>query len=248
MIGIVCGTRLEAAILTDLGLHQLISIAISGASPDRAEARARDLVAAGVTHLLSAGVAGGLDPALKSGDLVIGELVLGPSGHRLASLSSDLWGTDLSGADLSGADRGCAAKPPGQRVAVLGVDKPIMHRRTKADLHAHTRAAIVDMESHRVALVAEEHDLPFGVVRAVADPASLSLPPSALAGLDAQGREHFWPVLKSLWQRPGDAAAVIQLAFHYRRALKSLARFARSAEIIIPATRKAEQPANASPK
>lgn len=222
MIGVVCGTRLEAAILTDLGLRQLISIAISGASPDRAEARARDLVAAGVTFLLSAGVAGGLNPALKSGDLVIAEAVLSANAERQASHVGDGWLSNLSRQHLRQVTVG----------KVLGVDEPIIDRREKSDLYHCTQAGVVDMESHRVALVAEEHGLPFAVVRAVADPAHLSLPLSAFAGLDCQGREHVWPVLRSLLRRPSDTPGLIQLAFHYKRALKSLARFARAADEI----------------
>ncbi|MCH8952346.1 MAG: hypothetical protein IID49_09510, partial [Proteobacteria bacterium] len=48
-----------------------IAIAVSGARPDRAEAEARRLVAGGCRVLLSWGVAGGLDPALRPGELVI---------------------------------------------------------------------------------------------------------------------------------------------------------------------------------
>lgn len=213
MIGIVCGTRQEAAVLTEFGRNQLISIAISAASADRAEARARDLVAAGATALMSAGVAGGLDPCLKPGDVVIAPNILSINGT---------WPTSYDQIDqptLVNCHTG----------AVLGVDEPIVDRTTKSQLYIETGAAAVDMESHRVALIAKEHGIPFLVVRVIADPALQSVPPTALLGIDQNGNETIWPVLRGLLSRPTDLPALLRLAKDYKTALKSLSRFAQLA-------------------
>ena len=55
-----------------------LPVAVSGGDPARAEALARAAVEAGADMLLSVGLAGGLDPALRTGDVVAGSWVIGP--------------------------------------------------------------------------------------------------------------------------------------------------------------------------
>ena len=63
-VGIVCGMVSEVRALGRWADDPRITIAVSGARPERAEAEARRLVAEGCRALMSWGVAGGLDPAL----------------------------------------------------------------------------------------------------------------------------------------------------------------------------------------
>src|SRR5579859_7795360 len=79
-IGIVVGMQTEAALLAPGSM-----IVCTGGRPAKAEQLARYLLEAGAEGLVSFGVAGGIDPRLAPGDLVIGtEVDLGG-----ASLKAD---------------------------------------------------------------------------------------------------------------------------------------------------------------
>ena len=76
-IGIVCGLKSEAnAVRASMKAAGVVAskvlIGVSGANADRAEEIAQGLLDQGAKAIVSAGLCGGLDPALKSGDLVLG--------------------------------------------------------------------------------------------------------------------------------------------------------------------------------
>ena len=77
-LGIVTGLAAEARIA---GCFQGI-VAVAGASPARASAQASALIDRGIDGLVSFGVAGGLNPALAPGTVVIAGQVLAPDGTR----------------------------------------------------------------------------------------------------------------------------------------------------------------------
>ena len=88
-VGIVTGMAFEAECLrAALRRHPDLPkprIQVTGARRGRAEATARNLIAEGATALLSFGVAGGLDPDLKPGDLIIADHILSVNGPILAA-------------------------------------------------------------------------------------------------------------------------------------------------------------------
>src|SRR5262249_31725217 len=156
-----------------------------GGLPAGAQDAAKRLVARGVTGLVSFGLAGGLDPSLPPGHLVIPQAML-EDGMRYptdAALSDSFGGANaalmLAGADI--------------------VAKSV----AKRDLFLATGACAVDLESGAVARVARRHDLPFAVLRAICDPAGRDLPPAALVALDAGGAIGLLRVLASLARQPG---------------------------------------------
>ena len=77
--GIVVGLAAEARVARPLGWP----IAIGGGTVAGAEAAAERLVREGVTALVSFGIAGGLDPALRPGTIVVPQEVLMDDGERL---------------------------------------------------------------------------------------------------------------------------------------------------------------------
>jgi len=168
--------------------------------------------------VISFGMCGGLDPALLVGDLLIADGVV-TGGRRIAACAA--W-NDALGAGLPKARRGDIAAGD----AIVGsVD-------AKAALWRTTGAACVDMESHQVALAAEAVDIPFAVVRAVSDPATRALPPSALAGFKigptADGESDVDAVLRALARRPWELPALIQTAMDSAKAIRSLRRAAKA--------------------
>jgi adenosylhomocysteine nucleosidase len=175
---------------------------IGGGTPAGAEQAAARLIARGARALISFGLAGGLDPALRAGALVVAEAVVeaGVTYPTHAALTDPL------------PRGGLAFAAP----AILATQDK------KRAAHAATGAAVVDLESGAVARVAGRHGLPFAVVRAVSDPADRPLPPAALVALDARGRIAVAALLGSLLHRPGQIAALVALARATARARASL--------------------------
>ena len=183
--GLVTGLAAEARVAARLGMAR------AGSAP---AAVAEALVREGATALISFGLCGGLDPALAPGALLVPRCVLdGGASHR--------------------ADPALAAALGGFSAAALaGAAAVVARRAAKAHLFAATGAAGVDLESGAVARVAARHGLPFAVLRAVCDPATLDLPPLALNALDAAGTIRVGRMAASLLAAPGQIGALIALA------------------------------------
>jgi hopanoid-associated phosphorylase len=204
MLGILTGLAKEAEIA------RLISplVACAASDPARAERLAQDLAGQGASALLSFGIAGGLEPKLATGSLVIGTAV---------ATSAAAYACDP---DL--AARLAAVLPDAAKGAVWGGDIIVDTAAAKARLHRDNGAIIVDLESAAVARAAAGAGLPFGVLRAVADPAVHGLPSAALVGLDAEGRPAIGPVLRALARSPGQLPALIRLGRQSSAAMKAL--------------------------
>lgn len=164
--------------------------------------------------MISFGIAGGLDPSLVPGDVVIATAIVSEAGRRetdsgcrdalVAALSRG--GVKVSAADLA------------------GVDAAIMSVEAKADLHARTGAAAVDMESHVAAEFAARHGLPFAAIRVVCDPAERALPAFVATALKPNGDPNILAVLTALARRPAHLPALIRLARDSGRAFAALSR------------------------
>jgi adenosylhomocysteine nucleosidase len=209
-IAIVVGMTSEARI-ADAGPDLTI---IGGGSAARVEAglalahsRAADQ-GRPLQGVLSFGVAGALAPHLRPGDLLAPEVVLSEAGAFPCHAD---WAGHLARV-LPGARTG----------ALLGADAAIVTPEHKRRLHQEHGAHAVDMESHGAARFAAENDLPFVVLRAVADPQERAIPPAALAGFRPDGTTDAWAVLAALARGPGQTAALIRTAFDARAAIAAL--------------------------
>ena len=209
-LGVVTGLIAEAKLLA----HPAIRARASGARPGTAAALARTLADEGVAALASFGMAGGLAPALKSGDLLLPRRVLGPDGAVFST--DDAWRLRL--AALAGAH----ADSP-----LAGATDAVTGPAAKSALHRATGAVAVDMESHGVAMVAKERGLPFLVVRAVADPWNRTIPSAALVGIGPDGARRPAAVMMALALRPWQIAGLLALARDAGVATKTLRRVAR---------------------
>ena len=179
-LGIVCGMVSEVRALGRWADDPRIGIGISGARPERAESEARRLVAGGCRVLVSWGVAGGLDPALAPGDLVIPGQVVAEDGGSWP-VAPDLRAAVVAG--IPSPRQGQGGEP-----TLLGLERMVLSAAEKAALHARTGAVAVDMESHRVALVAAAAGLPMLSLRAIGDPAGRALPALVARALGEDGR------------------------------------------------------------
>jgi adenosylhomocysteine nucleosidase len=92
----------------------------------------------------------------------------------------------------------------------------------KQRLWETTGADAIDLESGAVAEVAEQHNVPFAVQRAICDPADRDLPPAALAALDRKGTIGLMRVLASILVHPSQLPSLLALAADAARARRAL--------------------------
>ncbi|MEO8715799.1 MAG: hypothetical protein ABI369_12370 [Acetobacteraceae bacterium] len=204
-VGIVAGLTAEARIARRLGGL----VAVGGGTEAGARAAARRLVNQGVAALISFGLAGGLDPALEAGALIVPDAV---------RVGGALVATDP---DLSRALGGPTVR------CLLGADAVASTAEEKQRLWRETGCAALDLESGVVAEVAGGHALAFAVLRAVCDPAAMSLPHAALSALSMEGRIGLARVFGAVAREPGQVPALLRLGRASVRARRTLARQAR---------------------
>jgi adenosylhomocysteine nucleosidase len=200
VLGFVVGLTAEARIAARFGGR----VRAGGGTPGGAEVAATRLVGEGATALVSFGLAGGLDPALRPGALVVASMVLS-DGEKL-----------LTDAALAGRFGGLTGH------TMLAGDAVVGTAAAKAALFGATGAHAVDLESGAVARVALAHGLPFVVVRAVCDPAERDLPPAALVALDPAGGVGLIAVVRSVARLPHQIPGLLALALDAARARRAL--------------------------
>ena len=165
-----------------------------------------------IRGVISFGVAGGLDPDLKSGDIVIATDVVA---------GTDRW---LSGQEFTRtlfADAGLGDRRI-IRGGLVGVEKVIAGCAEKIQLRHATGAAAVDMESHIAAAYAAEAGLPFAAVRVVSDPATRALPELATNAIKPNGDIDLRKVLRGLARNPSLLRSLVSTGRDFNRALRSL--------------------------
>jgi adenosylhomocysteine nucleosidase len=181
-VGIVFALGIESGGLVDLLTN---SVAIQGAEivvrHGELSGRSLVIVEAGVGSLaaargtqsllaghrpawvISAGFAGGLDPRIKRGDIVIADSLESPDGRRLA--------IDLKMPDAA------AGNQPGLHVGRIVTSDTLLHRAAdKRVLGERRQALAVDMESWTVGEVCRQAKTRFMAVRIISDAVDDELP------------------------------------------------------------------------
>jgi nucleoside phosphorylase len=166
--------------------------------------------------LVSFGIAGGLAPHLKAGDVVVSTEVLS---------GDERWRADESVRSRVGA---LAAKIGAVEGPVLGTSRIIAGTDEKRRTWIETGALAVDLESDVVARIAAAAGIPLVVVRTIADTAYRTLPPAALIPLAANGTPNLARVLGSVLREPRQLGALFGLARETRAALAALVVPARA--------------------
>ena len=200
----VTGLRAEARIAAGTGVMTVAG----GGDPARLALLLQAALARGARAVISFGIAGGLEPGLAPGSVLIARAV-----HHggLRTETASAWVVRL------------AAALPGARIAdIAGVDAAVVGAADKTALHRRTGAAAVDMESHVASRLAALHGLPFAALRVVADPAERSLPPAALVGMRPDGTTDIGAVLRSLGRAPRQLPGLIRTGLDARAAFSAL--------------------------
>lgn len=226
-VGIVSALAAEARPLglaripsdTVLSLPSGALVCVAGMGAERARAAARGLIAAGAQALVSFGLAGGLDPRVRPGSVVLPQRIVA-EGAPLET-SAD-WRDAL--ARTLGAGRLTVVSHGTMLASMAALVTPA----AKADAFARTGAQAVDMESYGLLEIAAAVGVPGLVVRVVVDAAEDALPP-VIARAALQGSTPGpLQVLRGVLAEPGNAAGVLVLARRYRLAMRALRRIGRS--------------------
>jgi hopanoid-associated phosphorylase len=190
---VVTGMAFEARIAAGAGVEVLWGA--SGVMLERLLAARLRLPCEGV---ISFGVAGGLDPSLAPGAVVVAERIV-DGGNCFET--DPAWCAAVRQA-LPSAVGGTVA---GGAAAVASVAD-------KQALQCVTGAVAVDMESHLAARLAQAAHRRFMACRVVLDPAGRPVPSAALAALGNDGRTRLAALLVTLARHPRQLAGLLQLA------------------------------------
>jgi adenosylhomocysteine nucleosidase len=190
---------------------------ISGMGAVRAKAAAELLITGGAAALLSWGTGGALHPKISPGHLILPEKVVIPGKQHLYT-------------DRKWHERLCTCldnhlcvhtQPLAQSSSVLSQTKE------KIQFSQSHEAVAVDMESGSVAQAAKEGNLPFMVIRAIADPLEQDIPVSVLEVIDERGRLRPLYLLRRLARKPLDLLPLIRVRRNFAAARATLITVAR---------------------
>jgi len=201
----ITGLEAEAKIARRAGIRAVV---IGGGRERRAAALTR-AIAEGATGFISFGIAGGLDPRLRPGAVLLPEMVHSEAGES--------YPVDVEWRRLM-----IARIPDGIGGSLYGAETVVATAREKRALFDRTKSIAVDLESAAVASAAATSGIPFIVLRTVADPAHRSLPRAAVKGLTGEGKVAFGAVFGHLARRPHQLPALLFIAVDTRKALAAI--------------------------
>jgi adenosylhomocysteine nucleosidase len=201
----------------------------TGIGQANAETAARRLLdAMPVSAALSVGLAAGLSPQLRSGDVIVGERVILPreTATTPANLASDPalqeWVLRLLRRSGDRHDRG----------GIVTVERIILTAEEKRGLAARSGAIAADMESGAIAAAATARGIPFLAIRAILDPAHEALTIAFERFLDVRG-EPRWPQLcRYLLTHPLSLPSLVSLGLRTQAACVRLGHLLRGLSTI----------------
>lgn len=220
LIGIVVALPEELATLTRrkcaegkcLTLNDNILVTLAGTGPANAEKAANLLIDKGVNGLISWGCAAALSPQLKPGDLLIPEQIL--SEQQLTLNTDKRWQRHLQ----------FLFSTKHQIITGMLVESSriIADSSEKQNILRKTSAIALDMESAAVIKTAQQAGLPGIAIRAIADPATMTLPQAVIHALNDQGQVQLHKLLQFLARHPWEILALSKLGLHFNAACKTL--------------------------
>lgn len=206
----VTGLAREAKIVGGPGVETIVS----GGDCGRASHLLYAAIGDSVRGIISIGIAGALDPALKPGDCIVASAILSDE--------------DWFAPDPVWVTRLMKRIPGAIHAPIAGTNAILMDAAEKSALFRSSGASASDMESHIVACIAGRRGIPFAALRTVADRATSDLPAAARVALTADGNVNYRSVLASLIANPGQIPALMRTGRESSAAFSSLFRCCRA--------------------
>ncbi len=189
---------------------------VAGVGRQAATQAIQRLLEQGVTHLMSWGVAGGLQPGLTSASILLPTTI--KADKQQFFVDADWHNALLQ--QLTGLFKV-------HQGSIANSDKVLSDISDKQGLYAASQALAVDMESAAIARAADQQGLPFVVLRVVADPAELGLPSALLQSLNRNGQVNIARLLLNLLLRPWQCLIFMRIARSSYQALLILKLLAK---------------------
>lgn len=207
---VVVGMQSEAK-LVEGDAHVLV--VLSGGNSATLRERLAALDPSSIKSVLSFGVAGGLDPKVKVGDVLLTGDVQTDDAHHFATdgeFTAKVQGR-IAGKNL-----------PFHWGPLLGSATQHLTAADKSALHQATGTDGVDMESQEAASFAQAHGFPFTILRVVSDPADFDLPPVILEAINPDGGINYGVIMKAIAKDPSVAGALWKASGYFNTAQKNL--------------------------
>ncbi len=199
-------------------------LANTGMGPANAEATARSLFQdRSVAAAFSVGVAAGLSPQLRTGDLVIGNQVIlhRPGAPAPRSFPSDARLQEWAMAAIR------RSGDPHHLGPIVTVERIVMTAEEKRGLAAESGAIAVDMESAAIASAAAAREVPFLAIRGILDPAGEDLKIAFDQFLDERGEPKPLPLIRYLLGHPLALPSLVDLGIRTRAVCARLGHLLR---------------------
>ena len=201
---ILCPLQIEAKILRKWGIKA--PIRVSGPGGDAIDQTVRNMVRnTNRTHLILAGVAGGLDPAIQAGSAFWISGILNSQGDPMVSKNQ------FSPQDAP-------------RTTICMVEKPLFSPSAKKTLFESSGAGLVDMEARSFALSCQKIGVKWSIVRGVSDDWRQALPDGAERLVDECGAPRPLRIAGYIMGHPWRIPALWQLSSRTTKAMENVAR------------------------
>jgi len=212
---IVTGLVQEARIAAGPGMI----VICSSSDPQQLRALLATLDSSTFRGVISFGVAGGLDPSLRTGDVVVATEVMAGDTRFLADMALN---EDMIARATLERSRVTRRRRRVVRGGLAGVERVVAASSCKAALHSETGAAAVDMESHIAAAYAANAGIPFAALRVISDPAHRALPELAQSAIKPNGDIDVRKIMRGLVRNPRTLRELVSTGIDFNRALRSL--------------------------
>lgn len=197
----VTGLRREGALVEGQGV-----VVVSGGGDVAGLHSELARLAQNAAGIISFGMAGALDPALRIGDLVIGERVTG----AVEATCDVRWLAAL------------AARLPNARTGAVHADGRLISGVAEKTALFVAGAIAADMESHVAAQIAAAAGLPLAVLRCISDEARAELPPAIAVAMKPGGGLALGAVIGSILAHPGQAPRLCRTVAGFSRGFAAL--------------------------
>jgi adenosylhomocysteine nucleosidase len=201
---------------------KLVALVITGMGRTAA-GRGAELLLAGhrPRWLVSAGFAGGLDPALPRYAIVMPNEVLDAEGHRYTI-------------DVAVPPPHSGGQPLISTGRLLTVDRIVATAAEKAEFRRRYGADLVDLETSAVAALCSDRGVRFLSIRVISDEAQVDIPAEVVTLMTHTGSYRVGAALRAVWQRPSRIKELWALHEQAQEAADRLAKFTTFALETLP--------------